>query len=84
MNARDLRLLIDQYHYFGIKRNPLKDSGEISKRSEFISTKTHKLRPMLYNFFCKDKSISFLYSDQETRELDGAKIIENHSKTREA
>lgn len=49
----------NKFYCFGIKRNPLKDSGEISKRSEFNSTKTHKLRPTLYNFFCKDKSISF-------------------------
>lgn len=58
-----------------IRRNP--NGG---RRSEFNSDKTKLLRPLLFEKFKNDNSISFCYSDEKSMENDDVTIIRNFSK----
>lgn len=58
-----------------VRRNP--NGGQ---RSEFNSDKTKLLRPLLFEKFCDDKSISFCYYEDSAMENDDATILRNFSK----
>ena len=58
-----------------VRRNP-----EGQKRSVFNSDKTKILRPRLYEYFKDEESISFCYSNDESKNNDDATILKNFSK----
>ena len=58
-----------------VRRNP-----EGQKRSVFNSDKTKILRPRLYQYFKDEESISFCYSNDESKNNDDATILKNFSK----
>ena len=57
-----------------VRRNP---DGML--RSDFNSDKTKLLRPLLYRRFQNDKSISFCYYSDQSKENDDATILRNFS-----
>lgn len=67
----------------GVKRNPITHNGVFGKRSKFNTEKTHKLRPSLFQYFYKDESLSFLYSEDSTKENNDVEIIRKYNEKHE-
>ena len=66
---------------FSVRRNPLKENGELGKRSPFNDNKTRLYRPSLYERLGADTNLSFRYSmnpeDEDTDEGIIAKWTKN-------
>lgn len=69
---------------FSVRRNPVKEDGELGKRSPFNDNKTRISRPELYKLLGDDPTLSFRYSmnpeEEETNEEIIANWKENKSK----
>ena len=60
-----------------VRRNGLSKYGVQGQRSDFNDNKTRCLRPNLYKAFEQDKTISFCYTDDKSKELSDTKIQQN-------
>lgn len=65
----------NKIYCYKIRRNP---NG--NKRSEFNSDKTKILRPKLFKHFINETTVSFCYSDDQSKEKDDSTILVNFSK----
>lgn len=72
----------NKVYCFGVKRNPLKKNGQPARRTPFNDNKTKYLRPRLYNLLGKDKTLSFLYSSDPSKERSTEDIIKSWSEKR--
>ena len=69
----------NKIYCYMVKRNPKKADGTSMTRSTFNDNKTKLLRPDLYNKLSKDKTISFCYSDDESKDKTDAEILSHLS-----
>ena len=67
----------NKIYCYMVKRNPKKADGTSMTRSPFNDNKTKLLRPDLYHKLSKDKTISFCYSEDESKEKTDAEILSN-------
>lgn len=65
----------NKIYCYMVKRNPKKADGTSMTRSPFNDNKTKLLRPDLYHKLSKDKTISFCYSEDESKEKTDAEIL---------
>lgn len=69
---------------FSVRRNPVKENGELGQRTPFNDNKTRLYRPGLYERLGGDPNLSFRYSmnadDRETDEVIVSKWNENKDK----
>lgn len=65
----------DKKYCHHIKRLGVTANGNHMRRSAYNSQKTQLLRPSLFNYFCKDKSLSFCFYDDPNMERNDTQII---------
>lgn len=61
----------------GVRRNVIRDDGKLGQRTLFNSQKTAMLRPELYEALKHDGNISFVYSEDSSKERSDADILES-------